>query len=63
MRELTSCELSLVAGGGEDQCSDGGGNSIVGVTDPTSLGQELIQIYESLIEATSYVIERVANAL
>ena len=63
MRELTRCELSLVAGGGEDQCSDGGGNSIVGVTDPTSLGTELIQFYESLIEATSYVIERVANAL
>jgi hypothetical protein len=33
------------------------------VTDTSTLGEDLIEIYEGLVEATSYVIERVANAL
>ena len=62
MRELTMQEIGLVAGGGDDQCTNGG-NNIGGVTEPSSLGGDLISIYEGLVEATSHIIERVANAL
>ena len=62
MRELTLCEMNIVSGAG-DNCSSGGGNNIGGVTEPSSLGEDLIEIYEGLVSATSYVIERVANAL
>ncbi len=62
MRELTLNEMNVVSGAGDD-CSSGGGNNIGGVTEPSSLGQDLIEIYEGLVSATSYVIERVANAL
>ncbi len=62
MRELTLNEMNFVSGAGDD-CSSGGGNNIGGVTEPSSLGQDLIEIYEGLVSATSYVIERVANAL
>jgi hypothetical protein len=61
MRELTIAELDFVAGGA-DECSSGG-NNYGGVTDTSSVGEELIEIYEGLVEATSYIIERVANAL
>jgi hypothetical protein len=61
MRELTISEIGFV---GAEQCSSGGsGNNYGGVTDTASLGQDIIEIYEGLVEATSYVIERVANAL
>jgi hypothetical protein len=63
MRELTLQEMGLVAGGGDDQCTNDGGNNIGGVTEPSSLGGDLINIYEGLVEATSHIIERVANAL
>ncbi len=62
MRELTLNEMNLVSGAGDD-CSSGSGNNIAGVTDAGSLGDDLIEIYEGLVAATSYVIERVANAL
>ena len=62
MRVLTLNEMSLVAGAGDD-CSSGGGNNYGGVTDPSTLADDLIQIYEGLVAATSHVIERVANAL
>lgn len=63
MRELTNSEIGFV-GGGAEQCESGqGGNNYGGVTDTASLGQDIIEIYEGLVEATSYVIERVANAL
>jgi hypothetical protein len=62
MRELTVSEIGFV-GGGADQCtSDQSGNNYGGVTDTASLGQDIIEIYEGLVEATSYIIERVANA-
>ena len=61
MRELTTAELDFVSGGG-DECKDEGGNNIAGVTDSGSLGRDLINNYEGLVEATSHVIERVANA-
>ena len=58
MRELTLNEVSRVAGG---ECSTG--NNYGGITEPSSLGQDIIQIYEGLVQATSYLIERVADAL
>jgi len=61
MRELTMNEMRLVSGAG-DECSSGGGNNYGGVTEPSSVGEDLIGIYEGLIEATSYIIERVANS-
>jgi len=61
MRELTMSEIGLVAGGAEQCSSDG--NNYGGITDTGSIGDELIEIYEGLVEATSYIIERVANAL
>jgi hypothetical protein len=61
MRELTTAELDFVSGGG-DECKDEGGNNIGGVTDMENVGKDLIDIYEGLVEATSHVIERVANA-
>jgi len=64
MRELTLSEISRVAGGtGVCTAEDSSGNNIGGVTDSGSLGQDLINIYEGMVEATSHVIERVANAL
>ena len=62
MRELTMSEMSLVSGAGDD-CSSDGGNSYGGVSDTTTIGDDLINIYEGLVAATSYIIERVANAL
>lgn len=61
MRELNLSEMSLVSGAGDD-CSSGSGNDIGGVTDSASLGEDLINIYEGVVAATSHVIERVANA-
>ena len=60
MRELTLNEMNLVSGAADD-CS--GGNNYGGVTNPGSLGQDVIDIYEGLVAATSYIIERVAKAL
>lgn len=63
MRELTMSELEMVAGGTGACTAQDGGNDYGGITDTTSLGTELIEIYEGLVAATSHVIERVANAL
>lgn len=60
MRDLTINEMSLVSGAG-DECSSG--NNYGGVTDTSSLGTDLVDIYEGLVAATSHVIERIANAL
>ena len=63
MRELNATELTLVSGAG-DECSSGGsGNDIGGITDSSSIGQDLINIYEGVVAAVSHVIERVADAL
>ncbi len=60
MRVLTTSEIGLVSGAG-DECS-GGGNNYGGVTEPSQLGEDLVEIYEGLVAATSHVIERIANA-
>ena len=61
MRELTEAEIAFVTGG-HDPCAKEG-NDIGGVTDSEGFGQDLINIYEGLVAATSHIIERVANAL
>ncbi|HLT91935.1 MAG TPA: hypothetical protein VKZ85_13440 [Woeseiaceae bacterium] len=63
MRELASHELPLVsgAGGGAPVCTPD--NTYGGVSNTQSFGQDLINLYEGLVRATSHVIERVANAL
>ncbi len=63
MRELTTTEMEFVSGAG-DECSSGGsGNDIGGITDTSSVGDDLINIYEGVVQAVSHVIERVADAL
>lgn len=64
MRDLTISEIGFVSGAGDDcPAGDSGGNNYGGVTDTSSLGQDLIDAYEGLVAATSHIIERVANAL
>ncbi len=63
MRELTMEEISRVSGGTGECTAQQSGNNYGGITEPGTLGQELIEIYEGMVEATSYVIERVASAL
>lgn len=60
MRELTQAELSFVSGG-TGQCTPG--NSYSGVSDTSSFGTDVINLYEGLVAAASHIIERVANAL
>lgn len=62
MRDLTAAELGCVVGG-TGECTADDGNTYGGVSDTESVGREIIQIYEGLVEATSHIIERVANAL
>ncbi len=62
MRELTATELRFVSGG-MAVCTAQFSNSYGGVTNTGSIGRDLINFYEGLVEATSYVIERIANAL
>ena len=59
MRELTLNEIEMVSGAG-GECESG--NNIGGVTDFPAIGQDLINFYEGLVAATSYIIERVADA-
>jgi len=64
MRDLTMSEIGFVSGAG-DNCpgGDSGGNAYGGITDTNSVGQEIIELYEGLVAATSHIIERVAGAL
>ncbi len=62
MRELTTTEVECVSGG-MMVCRPGEmGNTWGGITDTYSIGRDIINIYEGLIEATSYMIERVATS-
>ena len=63
MRELTMEEISRVSGGAGECTAQQSGNNYGGITETTTIGQELIEIYEGMVAATSYVIERVASAL
>ena len=65
MRELTHEELSRVAGGHNSQvCTPAmADNQYYGIKNTSSVGGDLINIYEGLVEATSHIIERVAFAM
>jgi len=66
MRNLTKDEIQMVAGGGDECSSDGGGdsgNTYSGVSNLEEFGKDIIAAYEGLVEATSYIMERVAKAL
>lgn len=63
MRELTARELEMVAGGNGVCTPDDSGNDYGGISDTGSVGDDLVDIYEGLVAATSHIIERVANAL
>ena len=65
MRELNPNEIPLVAGGHDTQvCTEAAvNNEYYGVRDTSSVGQDLIDIYEGAVAATSHIIERVALAL
>lgn len=56
-------ELACVSGGTGVCTPQDSGNDIGGVTDSANIGKDLVNIYEGLVEATSHIIERVANAL
>jgi hypothetical protein len=64
MRDLTMSEIGFVSGAGDD-CpgGDSSGNNYGGITETTSVGQDIINLYEGLVAATSHIIERVAGAL
>ena len=57
----TSFEHSSSGNSGGGNENSNGGSSTVG--DQSTLGQDLINAYEGLIDAVSHIIERVANAL
>ena len=64
MRELTAEETELVCGGtGVCTPENTGGNDYWGITDTTSIGEDIVTVYEGLVFGTSHIIERVANAL
>jgi hypothetical protein len=68
MRLLNEMELEVVCGA-EGVCTPGNtsgnasGNTYGGVVVTETVGDELINIYEGVVAATSHVFERVANAL
>ncbi len=65
MRQLNADELTCFAGGTDEMtCTPTTAlNDYNGVTNTTTVGQDLINIYEGFVMATSHVIERVATAL
>jgi hypothetical protein len=65
MRELIVEEFTCIAGGdGDYECTPVMADNVYyGVSNPNDLGNDLIDIYEGFVMATSHVIERVANAL
>ena len=62
MRELTLGEIQTVSGASEE-CPTVSGNNIEGISDFEKIGDDLVAFYEGLVQVTSHIIERVANAL
>jgi len=63
MRELTTSEVSCVSGGtGVCTPESSDPNAYGGITNTQTVGGEIINLYEGLVEATSYIIERVATS-
>jgi hypothetical protein len=65
MRELKMEDLALVSGAGSEQVctAQTANNNYYGVQNTSTIGPDLINIYEGLVSATSHIIERVALAL
>ena len=63
MRELTMEEISRVSGGTGECTAQQSSNSYGGINETSTLGEELVEIYEGVVEAASHIIERVASAL
>lgn len=63
MRSLLMQEIEAVSGGAEVTASVGSCSGVTVKSDSKGFGQALIDVYEGLVDATSHVIERVANAL
>jgi len=61
MRELNTTELESVSGG-MMQCTPEEMGTFWGIDVTANIGTAFINIYEGLIEATSYMIERVATS-
>lgn len=62
MRELTMSEVNCVSGGIGVCTPESSGNDLGGVRNSGMIGDDLINIYEGLVAATSHIIERVANS-
>jgi elongation factor P hydroxylase len=63
MRLLTKEETRLVSGGDAPVCTPADAmNDFYGIQNTTTFGQDLVNIYEGLVFATSHVIERVFAA-
>lgn len=60
MRELSATEVAWVSGG-TGVCTPT--NSFGGVENTTTLGEDLVNMYEGLVYATSHIIERMAKSL
>ncbi len=60
MRSLTANEVEWVSGGAEASVAVGP-VKVEASGDTKNFGQALINLYEGAVEATSHVIERVAN--
>ena len=65
MRELTHDEWGLVSGGhNPGVCTPQTAyNDYAGIRNTSTIGRDLIDAYEGLVEFTSHVMERVALAL
>ena len=61
MRLLNHEETARVAGGNACTLEDAM-NDFYGIQNTSTFGQDLINIYEGLVYATSHVIERVASS-
>ena len=60
MRVLSTDECRQVAGG-HDVCTPADAmNDFYGIQNTTTFGQDLVNIYEGLVFATSHVIERIS---
>ena len=63
MRELSVNEIRCVSGGTGACTVEDANNVLAGINNPERIGDDLINIYEGVVQAASHVIERVASAL
>jgi len=65
MRNLEIEELNLVSGGaGDTTCTPSDPvNDYMGIQNTQTVGDELVDLYEGVVQAVSHVIERVADAI